>query len=283
MTTGRSGAGAAGVVGWPVAHSRSPQVFAHWLRRYGIAGVYRRHAFPPEGFADGVRGLQEAGLRGCNVTLPHKEAACALADRRSATADRIGSVNTLVFAADGCIEGDSTDGFGFWAALRDGLGEAPKLSGPVAVVGAGGAARAVVDRLARESAPEIRVINRSLARAEALVREMSGNLAAVALEDGESALQDACLLVNTTSLGMADQPPLELALENLAEDAAVMDLVYAPLETPLLARARSLGLRAVDGLGMLLHQARPGFCRWFGRDPEVDQAVRSAALAELPE
>ena len=271
----------AGVVGWPIQHSRSPQIFRHWFRRYSIAGEYARHAAPPDAFEACIQRLQSEGFRGCNVTVPHKESAFALADHRSATASRTGSVNTLVFRADGRIEGDSTDGYGFLEALREGVQGALPLDRPAVVLGAGGAARAVADSLSNSGMSEVRIVNRTFGRAERLVREIPGPLVAVAVADAGDALRDAGLVVNATSLGMAGGRPLFLNTVGAPQEAVVMDLVYAPLETALLARARAQGQRTVDGLGMLLHQARPGFRRWFGIDPEVDASLRRAALEEL--
>ncbi len=271
----------AGVVGWPVEHSRSPQIFRHWFGRYGIDGEYGRHAAPVGEFEACIARLQERGFRGCNVTIPHKESAFALADALSPTAERIGSANTLVFRPDGTVEGDSTDGYGFLESLREGVSGALPLGCPAVVLGAGGAARAVVDALADAGVPEVRIVNRTFERAERLARELPGPLVAVALEDADAALRDAGLVVNATSLGMTGGGPLFLDSSGAPADAVVTDLVYAPLKTPLLARAEELGQRTVDGLGMLLHQARPGFRRWFGRDPEVDEPLRRAAL-DLP-
>ena len=296
MGDGRQETRRAGVVGWPVEHSRSPQIFRHWFRRHGIRGDYARHAVPPGELADAFRRLRRQGLRGCNVTLPHKEAAFALADIRSPTAERTGSVNTVVFHPDGRIEGDSSDGFGFLAALRQGLqglrpGSADGPSrggpptdgrptdGPAVVLGAGGAARAVVDALAVSGVPEIRIVNRTFARAESLAREIPGPLVAVAAADAGDALGDATLLVNATSLGLAGAPEPLVDSRAAPAETVVMDLVYVPLETAFLALARARGQPVIDGLGMLLHQARPGFRRWFGIDPEVDAALRRDVLA----
>ncbi len=268
----------AGVVGWPIGHSRSPQVFRHWFQRYGVEGEYGRHAAAPGEFEACIRGLQAAGFQGCNVTIPHKEQAFALSDKRTGTANRIGSVNTLVFCADGGIEGDSTDGYGFMEALRAGVDGALPMDRPAVVLGAGGAARAVADSLADAGLLEVRIVNRTFERAERLAQEIPGPLVAVASGDAGHALSDAGILVNATSLGMEGGSPLFVDSGAAPRDAVVMDLVYAPLETALLASARARGQRAVDGLGMLLHQARPGFRRWFGIDPDVDDSLRRAAL-----
>ena len=268
----------AGVVGWPVEHSRSPEIFQHWFRRYGIAGAYERYPARPGEFKLCIERLRTAGFQGCNVTIPHKESAFALTGKQSATARRTGSVNTLVFRSDGGIEGDSTDGFGFLEALYVGLCSRSLPAGPAVVLGAGGAARAVVDALANAGVPQVRIVNRTLERAERLAQEIPGPLVAVALRDAGDALRDAVLVVNATSLGMTGAAPLFLDSSAAPREAVVMDLVYAPLKTPLLARAEELGQRTVGGLGMLLHQARPGFRRWFGVDPVVDAELRQAVL-----
>lgn len=273
----------AGVAGWPVAHSRSPRLHGHWLKRYGIDGLYAPFAIAPEDFGRAVRGLAGAGLAGVNVTLPHKEAAFALSDRLDETARRLGAVNTLVFGPDGDIEGRNTDAFGFAENLRD--GGLAGGGGTAVVLGAGGAARAVVLALQSLGYGPVRVSNRTAARADALVDALAGALGpgieAVAWAARADALDGAALLVNATSLGMAGQPALDLPLDNLPEGAAVTDIVYTPLETPLLAAARGRGCRTVDGLGMLLHQGRPGFHAWFGVDPAVDADLRRAVAGDL--
>ena len=269
----------AGVAGWPVAHSRSPRLHGHWLQRYGIDGLYAPFAIAPDDFERAVRGLAAAGLAGLNVTLPHKEAAFALSGRADETAHRLGAVNTLIFGPGGEIEGRNTDAFGFAENLRDGglAGE----GGTAVVLGAGGAARAVVLALQSLGYGPIRVSNRTAARADALVDALGPGVEAVAWAERAAALAGAALLVNATSLGMAGQPALDLPLDDLPAAAAVTDIVYTPLETPLLAAARGRGCRTVDGLGMLLHQGRPGFHAWFGVDPAVDADLRRAVAGDL--
>jgi shikimate dehydrogenase len=266
----------AGVMGWPVAHSRSPALHGWWLRRYGIDGAYVPLAVRPERLEQAIRALPALGFAGCNVTIPHKEAALRIVDRVDATAQRIGAVNTIVVGPDGSLSGSNTDAFGFAESLGP---EWRADAGPAVVMGAGGAARAVVVALADRGAPEIRIVNRTLARAEALAAELGGR--AVPWDRRETALEGAALLVNATSQGMTGQLPLDLSLERLPTSATVVDTVYVPLETPLLAAARARGNRAVDGLGMLLHQARPGFEAWFGVAPEVTPALREAIEATL--
>ncbi len=262
----------AGVIGWPVAHSRSPQLHGHWIARHGLDAAYVPLAVRPDAFATAIHGLRAAGFRGCNVTLPHKEAAFAICDAVTERARRAGSVNTLVFT-DAAITGDCTDGFGFLSSLEG----HDVAAGPAVVLGAGGAARAIAAALLDAGCPHLTLVNRDPARAEALARDLGGPVAVAEAPP----LREAALLVNATSLGMHGQPPLELDLAPLPPAALVADIVYVPLETPLLRAARARGLRAVDGLGMLLHQARPGFAAWFGPDPVVDQALRRAVAADL--
>lgn len=282
----------AGVAGWPVGHSRSPRLHSHWLRRYGIDGLYAPFPVPPEKFADAVRGLAAAGLAGLNVTVPHKAAACALCDRLDDTARRLGAVNTLVFGpgketggsetGTGEIEGRNTDAFGFAENLRDaGTGGAGVDGGPAVVLGAGGAARAVVLALQSLGYGPIRLANRTASRADAVAASLGLGIERIAWAERAGALAGAALLVNATSLGMAGQPALDLPLDDLPAGALVTDIVYAPLETPLLAAARRHGCRTVDGLGMLLHQGRPGFRAWFGVDPAVDGELRRAVAGDL--
>jgi shikimate dehydrogenase len=264
----------AGVFGWPAGHSRSPQLHGHWLERHGIDGAYVPLPVPPEQFEVAVRGVMAAGFRGANVTIPHKEVAFALCDERDAFATRVGAVNTLVFEG-GRIIGSNTDGFGFMENLR---AHAPAWrAGPAVLLGAGGAARAIAAALLDAGVPELVVVNRSAERAEALAEALGNRVSAAA----EPPLRNAALLVNTTSLGMAGQPPLEIDLSPLPAHAVVADAVYVPRETALLRAARARGLVAVPGLGMLLHQARPGFRLWFGVDPVVDQALHDAVAAGL--
>jgi len=271
----------AGVVGWPVAHSRSPRLHGFWLEKHGIDGAYVPIAVRPENLATALRALPLLGFSGVNVTVPHKEAALAAVDRASDAARRIGAVNTIVIDADGRLEGSNTDGFGFLENLAAALPGWRASDGAAVLLGAGGAARAVAAALADGGAPEIRLVNRTPERARRLAAEIGGPFRIVAWSERAAALADAALLVNATTLGMAGQPPLDLALSALPGDAVVNDIVYAPLETPLLAAARARGNRVVDGLGMLLHQARPGFAAWFGVAPQVTAALRDFVLAEV--
>ncbi len=268
----------AGVMGWPVAHSKSPPIFAHWFAETGIAGAYTRFAVPPEDFEETYRALPKAGLRGVNVTLPHKLAALDLADEASPAARAIGAANTISFDADGRISADNTDGYGFIENLREGAPGWNASAGPALVLGAGGAARAVIHALLEAGAPAIHLANRTRARAEALAAHFGPRVEPIDWAARHRATGGVATIVNTTSLGMTGNQALELVLEDAPPGALVTDIVYAPLETPLLAAARARGLTAVDGLGMLLHQARPGFRAWFGADPAVTPALRHAVL-----
>jgi len=268
----------AGVMGWPVAHSRSPRLHGYWLGKYGIDGAYIPLPVQPEQFAAALRALPMLGFAGVNVTVPHKEAALSAVDRADPAARRVGAVNTIVAAADGTLDGRNSDGFGFMENLRAGVaGWSPK-AGPAVILGAGGSARAVAVALSDAGAPEIRIVNRTAERAERLSADIGGPFRVYGWVERASALLDAALLVNTTTLGMTGQPPLELALDRLPTTAVVNDIVYSPLETALLAAAKARGNPVVDGVGMLLHQARPGFAAWFGVEPEVTPELRRFVL-----
>jgi shikimate dehydrogenase len=273
------GAKLAGVIGWPVAHSRSPRLHGYWLAEHGIDGAYLPLAVAPDSFGAVLRALPRMGFRGVNITLPHKEAALAAADRATSEARRIGAANTLVFDADGRIEGRNTDGYGFLENIRQGAPGWRAAAGPAVVLGAGGAARAILVALVEAGAPEIRLVNRTQVRAERLRDELGGPIRVWDWARRNDALAGVALLVNGTTLGMAGEAPLDLGLDKLPAEAIVNDIVYAPLETPLLAAARARGLRVVDGLGMLLHQARPGFAAWFGVEPQVTPSLREFVLA----
>jgi shikimate dehydrogenase len=262
----------AGILGWPVSHSKSPRLHNHWLALHGIDGAYVPLPVAPADLAEAVRLLPRLSFAGANVTVPHKEAVLELVDAVDPLAERIGAVNTLVIGADGRIAGRNTDALGFLLNLKE-IREKP-AAGPAVVLGAGGAARAACAALIEEGAPEIRLVNRSLDRARHLAADLGGPIVPVEWGGREAALEGAALLVNSTSLGMTGQPPLEIALDRLPQDALVNDMVYAPLETGLLAAARARGNPAADGIGMLLHQARPGFAAWFGVMPEVTPDIR---------
>ncbi|GAN68099.1 shikimate dehydrogenase [Acetobacter orleanensis] len=270
----------AGVLGWPVSHSRSPALHNYWLRRYGIDGAYVPLPVRPDQFEAAVRGLQAAGFRGANVTIPHKEAACALADELDPSAQRAGAVNTLVFEADGRIRGLSTDGSGFVASL-EASGLRLPASGRALLLGAGGAARSVAAAL-QDGGVQVAVTNRTQERADTLARLLPG-LEVVPWAEWEAGLGGYDLLVNTTSLGMEGGPdPLFCpSLKAASQALVVADIVYVPRQTPLLAEAAQQGLKTLGGLGMLLHQARLGFREWFGQDPVVDAQTEAALTASL--
>ena len=271
----------AGVMGWPVAHSRSPLVHGFWLQRHGIDGAYLPLAVQPEKLQAALDGLAALGFSGCNLTIPHKVAALDLVGEVSPLAARIGAVNTVIVKKDGTLRGDNSDAFGFLENLREGAPQLDLTSGPIIVLGAGGAARAVCAGLLQSSALEIRLLNRNMARAEALGEIFGSAIKPLPWTERHAALQDTALLVNTTSLGMTGQPGLELDLSLLPQRAVVNDLVYSPLITPLLGAARERGHIAIDGLGMLLHQARPGFAAWFGVEPEVTAELRAFVAGDL--
>ncbi len=270
----------AGVMGWPVAHSRSPRLHGYWLRHYRIDGAYLPLAVSPADLGAALEGLAALGFAGANLTVPHKQAALAALATIDPLARRIGAVNTVVVAADGALHGTNTDCYGFTENLSRG---APGWARdrPAVVIGAGGAARAICVALLEAGVPSLRLANRTSGRAAALASDLQGPIAAVPWAERSDALDRAGLLVNTTTLGMAGAPALDLDLSPLPGDAVVCDIVYTPLVTPLLAAAAARGQATVDGLGMLLHQARPGFAAWFGRDPEVTAPLRDFVLADL--
>jgi shikimate dehydrogenase len=276
----------AGVIGWPVAHSRSPLLHGHWIAEHGLTGAYLPLAVAPGRLEAALRGLPALGFTGCNVTIPHKVEAMRRVDRLEPLAQRIGAVNTIVVAPDGSLEGRNTDAFGFVHSLLERQPAWRADAGPALVLGAGGAARAIVAGLVDAGAREIRVLNRTPERAAELAAELQpadGSCRVYALPWAlrEEALAGCALLVNTTSQGMHGQPPLALRLDALPPHAVVSDAVYVPLDTPLLAAARTRGNPVVDGLGMLLHQARPAFAAWFGVMPEVTPALRAKLESTL--
>ena len=271
----------AGVMGWPIAHSRSPKIHNHWFAQYGIAGTYVPLPVEPGKLEAALRALPALGFSGCNLTIPHKEVALPFLDRIEPAAGRIGAVNCVVVEEDGSLTGKNYDGYGFVASLREAAPKWRAADGPCVIIGAGGGARAIVSGLADAGATEIRLFNRTKARADRLAADFGAPVAAYPWEERHSALDGAALLVNTTSQGMIGQEPLDLSLAALPARALVADIVYAPLETPLLAQARLMGAMPVDGLGMLLHQARPAFRDWTGTMPEVTPALRSLICATL--
>lgn len=269
----------AGVMGWPVSHSRSPRLHGFWLDRYQIDGAYVPLAVPPEKISEALRALSSLGFKGCNVTIPHKEAAFEAVDRLTGRAKKIGAVNTVMVDENGGLTGDNTDGYGFIENLKAGAA-GWRTEKPAAVLGAGGAARGVLVALQDAGVKNILLTNRTKQRAEALAADLGG-IEVVDWSERSDCLEDVGLLVNTTSLGMSGQAPLDMTLSGLNAEAVVTDIVYSPLKTDLLLKAEQRGNTVVDGLGMLLHQARPGFAAWFGVEPEVDDALRSFVLEDL--
>jgi shikimate dehydrogenase len=273
--------GLAGVMGWPVAHSRSPMLHNYWIQKYGLSGAYVLLPVAPGRLADAVRGLPALGFAGCNVTLPHKIDAMALVDTVAPMARRIGAINTVVVQPDGSLHGMNNDGFGYIASVLEAHPGWRADAGPITVLGAGGAARAVLVALAERGAKEIRLLNRTHDKALALAREIGAPVTALPWDRRHDALADAAMLVNTTSQGMHGNPALELELAALPRHALVSDVIYVPLETPLLAQARARGNPTVNGLGMLMNQARPAFEAWFGVLPEITPELRRTIEASL--
>lgn len=271
----------AGVMGWPISHSRSPKIHNYWLARYGLAGAYVPLAIEPGRLEAALRALPSLNFSGCNLTIPHKEAALSVVDSLDAGAERIGAVNCVVVEEDGTLVGRNYDGFGFTASLRAAAPMWRADAEPAVVIGAGGAARAVIAGLIDAGAAEVRLFNRTLERAQKIAADFGAPVSAFRWEERAEGLTGAGLLVNTTNQGMVGEPPLDLTLDRLPAAALVSDIVYAPLETPLLAAARARGNVAVDGLGMLIHQARPAFRDWFGVMPEATPELRALIEATL--
>ena len=271
----------AGVMGWPVMHSRSPKLHNYWLARHGLIGAYVPLAIKEAGLEKALRALPALGFAGCNLTIPHKEQAMKIVDHLDPVAKRIGAMNCVIVGADGSLSGTNNDGFGYIASIREAKPDWRADAGPVTVLGAGGAARAVLVSLIDEGAKDIRLTNRTAARADDLAKEFGGPIKTIAWNDRHDALQGAAMVINTTSQGMVGQPDLDLKLDLLPQTALVSDIVYIPLETPLLSAARQRGNTTVNGLGMLLHQARPAFNAWFGVMPEVTSELRKMIEATI--
>lgn len=269
----------AGVIGSPIAHSLSPALHGYWLRRYGIKGFYIPMDVAQSDLREVLRGLPKQGFVGLNVTLPHKESVLSIADVVTDRAALIGAANTLLFRKDGRIQADNTDGAGFIANIRQYAPDWVPAAAPAALLGAGGAARAVIAALIEVGVPEIRIANRTRPRAEALRHDFGAKVVVYDWVQAANMLEGAGTVVNTTSLGMTGKPDFRVPLDALHAHALVTDLVYSPLKTQFLIEAAARGCKIVDGLGMLLHQAAPGFERWFGQRPEVDEATRQAVLS----
>lgn len=271
----------AGVMGWPVAHSRSPILHNHWIAEHGLRGAYVLLPVEPEKIEQALRALPVLGFAGCNLTIPHKVAAMSIVDHLEPLAQRIGAANTIVVGTDGSLTGRNTDAFGFIQSLRDAHSAWRADTGPACVIGAGGAARAVIAGLLAEGATEIRLSNRSDGKAMDMAQEFGASVKAVPWAERHAALEGAALLVNTTNQGMHGQAALDLRLDALPVTALVSDIVYVPLETPLLVAAQARGNPTVNGLGMLLNQARPAFEAWFGPLPAISPALMDRVLASF--
>jgi len=269
----------AGVMGWPVAHTRSPAIHNHWIAKHGLKGAYVQLPVHPDRLEAALRGLPALGFAGCNVTVPHKVSAMHFMDELHPTAQRVAAINTIVVQPDGSLLGLNNDGAGYIQSLRDADPTWRGDAGPALVLGAGGAARAIVVALLDEGVPELRITNRTLERAQALAEAFGDRVKVVPWAERNEALAGISLLVNTTTQGMHGQPPLDVALDALPAAAMVSDAIYIPMETPLLAQARLRGHQTVNGLGMLLNQARPAFKAWFGVMPEITPELRAAILA----
>jgi shikimate dehydrogenase len=271
----------AGVMGFPVMHSRSPMLHNYWFAQHKLAGTYVPLEIRPERLEAALRALPALGFAGCNLTIPQKETAFRFVDEVDETARKIGAISCVTVRADGSLHGSNNDSFGFAEGLLEACPDWRADAGPAVVIGAGGAARAVVHALGQRGAREIRLINRTRGRAATLAAEMGGPVDVLGWEDRHAALAGAALLVNTTSQGMVGYPPLELDLGALPAAAIVSDVIYIPGETPLLAASRQRGHRTVNGLGMLLHQARPAWRAWFGVDPQVTPEMRRLIEATI--
>lgn len=268
----------AGVIGSPIAHSRSPQLHQHWLRVYELKGFYIPMEVAPNNLKNVLHTMPQMGFVGVNITIPHKEAVLSIADLVTDRATLIGAANTLIFRKDGKIHADNTDGYGFLENLRAGAPDWIPNAGPAVVLGAGGAARAVIVALLGAGVPEVILSNRTRARAEKLQSDFGNRVRIVDWVQAGNILEEAKLVVNTSSLGMVGHAEMRIPLDGLQPGTIVTDLVYNPLKTKFLETAEEMGCTTVDGLGMLLHQGVPGFERWFGERPEVNEATRAAVL-----
>ena len=262
-------------MGWPVMHSRSPLLHNYWLARHELAGTYVPLAIRPEGLASALRALHPLGFAGCNLTIPHKQQAMEIVQEVDAVARSIGAISCVVVRADGSLAGSNNDCYGFIENLRQSRPGWRAGAGPAVVLRAGGGSRAVCSALAQAGAKEIRLVNRTLARAQGLARDFGGPISVLPWESRHEALDGAAMVVNTTSQGMTGQPALDIRLDSLPKGALAADIIYTPLETPFLEAARKRGNPTINGLGMLLHQGRPAWKAWFGIDVEVTPELRA--------
>lgn len=273
----------AGVMGWPVMHSRSPLMHNYWIRQQGLNGTYVPLAIEPARLAAALRALHPLGFAGCNVTIPHKQEAMAIVDEVDDVARKIGAISCVVARADGSLFGTNNDWRGFIGNVKEQQPGWRGDGGPIAVIGGGGGARAICYGLLQEGAREVRLVNRTAGRAEAIAAELGGPITVLPWADRHDALEGVAMAVNTTSQGMVGMAPLDLRLDRLPAEALVADIIYTPLETPLLAAARQHGNATVNGLGMLLHQGPPAWKLWFGIEPEVTAELRGIMERSIAE
>lgn len=271
----------AGVMGWPIMHSRSPMLHNYWFRQHDLAGTYVPLAIRPEGLAAALRALHPLGFAGCNLTIPHKQQAMTIVDEVDKVAGRIGAISCVIVRPDGSLAGSNNDSYGFLYSLKQEQPGWRADAGPIAVLGAGGGSRAVCYGLLQEDAREIRLVNRTFLRAKGIAEEFGDPLKVFPWEQRHDVLEGAAMVVNATSQGMAGQPALDIRLDKLPATALVADIIYTPLETPFLAAARRRGNRTVNGLGMLLHQGRPAWKAWFGIETEVTAELREMVERSL--
>ena len=270
----------AGVMGWPISQSRSPVLHNYWIQQYQLNGRYVPLAVKPENLGDAIRGLRALGFRGCNLTMPHKQMAMTMLDSVTDTAKRIGAVNCIVVEPDGKMWGTNNDGNGYYLSLLEVAPDWKPSNGPICILGAGGAARGLLVTLIENGAKEIRLINRTFDKAEALAKAVDPRIVkAIVWEKRADVIADVALLTNATNQGMVGKPAFDISLDKLSKQTLVSDLIYTPPETPFLAAAKARGNVTVNGIGMLLHQARPAFKAWFGVMPEITQGLRDAVMA----
>jgi len=268
----------AGVMGWPIAQSRSPILHNYWIEKYNLSGRYVPLAVRPERLAEAVRGLPALGFRGCNLTMPHKQLAMTMVDSLTDTARRIGAINCIVVGDDGRMSGTNNDGNGYVLSVQEVAPQWKPSDGPIAILGAGGAARAIIVALVERGAKEIRLINRTFEKAQRLAREFSPTVKPIAWDKRSDVISDVALLINATDQGMIGKPALDISLDKLSKQTLVSDLIYVPPETSFLAAAKTRGNVTINGLGMLLHQARPAFQAWFGVLPEITSDLRAKIM-----